>query len=64
MSPNIRKKLHEIDHLLDDEYETVRINFKESVEVDDSEGNMSRGVKKCVVVKRRQKRSQWSLRKM
>ena len=30
MTPNVRKKLREIDHLLDDEYVTLKVNMTET----------------------------------
>ena len=34
IAPNIMKKLHDIDHLLDNDYETIRIKVKETVTED------------------------------
>ena len=34
IAPNIRKKLHDIDNLLDNDYETIRIKVKETVTED------------------------------
>ena len=43
MTPNVREKLKDIDHLLDKEYETIRIKVKETetVEVEEAEKNKS-----------------------
>ena len=43
MTPNVREKLRDIDHLLDKEYETIRIKLKETetVEVEEAEKNKS-----------------------
>ena len=37
MTPNVRKQLQEIDHLLDNDYVTIRMNFTETVTVDVNE---------------------------
>ena len=36
MEKNVRQKLHDIDHLLDSEYETVKVKFV----VDEVKGDM------------------------
>ena len=45
MIPNVRKQLKDIDHLLDDEYVTVKMNFTETVtvEVKDNNNNKKSG---------------------
>ena len=37
MTPNVRTKLREIDHLLDDEYVTLKVNMIETVMVESKE---------------------------
>ena len=34
MSPRIKDKLREYDHILDEEYETIQINFEKSISED------------------------------
>ena len=48
LTPNVRSKLKEIDHLLDEEYVTVRINMKKTVTVEVEVGrtNLKRGQEK------------------
>ena len=48
MTPNVKVKLREMDHLLDDEYVTVRVKMTktETVEVEDKVLTMNEGTKK------------------
>ena len=45
LTPNVRSKLKDIDHLLDEEYVTVRMNMKKTitVEVDKIAGGQQKG---------------------
>ena len=48
MTPNVKVKLREMDHLLDDEYVTVRVKMTkiETVEVEDKDVRTNEGTKK------------------
>ena len=39
MTPNVKTKLREIDHLLDEEYTTIRINMVKKVTILDENEN-------------------------
>ena len=51
IQPNVRDKLHDIDHLLQDNYETIRLKFKETI-FDDPEIDLKTGKKKKSKVKK------------
>ena len=51
IQPNVRDKLHDIDHLLDDNYETIRLKFKENI-FEDPEVDLKTGKKKKSRVKK------------
>ena len=45
IQPNVRHKLHDIDHILQDNYETLRLKFKETI-FDDPKIDLKTGEKK------------------
>ena len=51
IQPNVRDKLLDIDHLLQDNYETLRLKFKETI-FDDPEIDLNTGKMKKSKVKK------------
>ena len=58
MAANVRKKLWEIDHLLDEDYETFKVNFTETitVEVPEMAAGNSKGNKRSKLVQRTERK--------
>ena len=58
MAANVCKKLREIDHLLDEDYETIKVNFTDTitVEVPEMAAGNSKGNKRSKLVQRTERK--------